>query len=855
MRRRLLHSASLLATLVFCMPPARPADDNSAIRDAAAAMQRGDFPAAEQTLRAELRARPNDALALSLLGLALDNRKKPKEADDAFRRALANAPRSPDVQSNYGFHLLFTGDEKGAREAFLKAVAADPAHYNANVQLARLALQRKSGGEALTCLKRLAANQQEAPNVAILKLQALYLAGDRAEADALVQRLSAVAQGDPRLSFALGTALADAGHPDQAEPFLTRSLAAAPADFNALYALGVTALHAGHYERARDVLETALRQQPLNVDVLYSLAYADHASNQRETAVRLLAQAAQLAPQRADVQKLLAIAMGEVGALQDSIAAWDRYVKLEPGDDFARCERGLRIALSGKFEQGIADMKWYLARHPNDADGYYYLGLGESGADLDQGLKDLDKALALRPDFADARSARGSLYYQQGKPEAALKDLEFAAARRPGDPVILDKLGQTYLALDRPADAVRALRQAVGLAPDDSRTLLHFGRALAAAGEAEESKTAMDRFRQLGPPTRVGLPAGVVEYLSLTPEQQRADYRARVEQSVARDPTDAAAQASYLKLSLDDGNLDQASAAARRIAALKPGAAALAAAGRMLLAAKQYALAEELLEQAAAAGPSAGVELDLAIAAFHTAGPGQGLRQMDRVPESARSGDYYLARAYMLDASGKSEEAVAALNQALGASSKRSDLYREAAALLAWNGRTPEALRLLDRAAQILPQDREIPLMKATTLELAGESAAAGHLLDEIQNRWPEWHAVWVARGVILATHRDFEAARQALETAFVLGAHSPEAWFYLADASLGSAPKRMEAAEKAIGQALKLAPDDPRIKSLAARIALEKSGGAAAQRNDSTASDDTPYLKRLFLEKPPQSW
>jgi len=247
MRRRLLHSASLLATLVLCMPTARPADDNSAIREAAAAMQRGDFPAAEQTLRAELRARPNDALALSLLGLALDNRKESKEADDAFRRALANAPRSPDVQSNYGFHLLFTGDEKGAREAFLKAVAADPAHYNANVQLARLALKRKSGAEALTCLKRLAASQQDSPNVAILKLQALYLAGDRAEADALVQRLSAVAQGDPRLSFALGTALADAGHPDQAEPFLTRSLAAAPADFNALYALGVTALHAGHY--------------------------------------------------------------------------------------------------------------------------------------------------------------------------------------------------------------------------------------------------------------------------------------------------------------------------------------------------------------------------------------------------------------------------------------------------------------------------------------------------------------------------------------------------------------------------------------------------------------------------------
>jgi tetratricopeptide (TPR) repeat protein len=849
-----LHSAALFATLLFFVPLARPADDDSAMRDAAAAMQRGDFPAAERSLRAELQKRPDDGLVLSLLGLTLDNLKQSKEAEDAFRRAVANAPRSPDVQSNYGIHLLSTGDENGAREAFLKAIAADPAHYAANVQLARLALERKNGADALTCLRRLPANQQDAPSVAILKLEALYLAGDKPEADALVQRLSAPAENDPRLSFALGMALSDAGHPDQAEPFLTRALAAAPADFGVLYALGVTALHAGHFERARDVLQTALRQQPQDVDALYSLAIADRALNQKEDAVRLLAQAAQLAPQRADVQKLMALVTGEVGAVPDSLAAWDRYMQLEPADDLARSERGLQFVAGGKTEQGLADLKWYVAKHPDDAEGYYNLGLGEAGLDLDQGIKDLGKALALKPDFAGAHAARGSLYYQQGSPDAALKDLEFAAAHQPAAGV-LDKLGQTYLALNRPADAVGALRKAAAMRPDDSAILLHFGRALGDAGQTEESKAVLDRFRQLGPPRRTVLPAGVVDYLGMSPEQQRADYRARVEQAVAKDPTDAAAEASYLQLSLDDGDLEHASAAARRIASLKPGAAALAAAGRMLLAAKQYALAQELLEQAAAAGPFTGVALDQAVAAFHISGPAQGLSQMDRVPESERGGDYYLARAYMLDASGKSEESLAALNQALGASSGSSDLYREAAALLLWNGHASEALRVLDRAAQTLPQDREIALMQATALELAGKSADASHRLSELQNRWPEWHAVWVASGVILAAHRDFEGARQALETAFVLGAHSPEAWFYLADASLGCVPRRMDAAEKAIAQAVKLAPGDARIQSLAARIAAEKNGGAAAQPDPSTAGADLPYMKKLFLEEPPQSW
>jgi hypothetical protein len=45
------------------------------------------------------------------------------------------------------------------------------------------------------------------------------------------------------------------------------------------------------------------------------------------------------------------------------------------------------------------------------------------------------------------------------------------------------------------------------------------------------------------------------------PQSARA-WPASPEQAIVKDPTDAAAQASYLKLSLDDGNLEQASAAA-----------------------------------------------------------------------------------------------------------------------------------------------------------------------------------------------------------------------------------------------------------------------------------------------------
>lgn len=625
---------------------------------------------------------------------------------------------------------------------------------------------------------------------------------------------------------------AKAGEFDKAEALLARALAGDPGNFKVLYNLGVAASFAGHHERAREVLETALRQQPQNVNALYSLAYVNLALKRKDAALRLVAQAAQLSPQRSDIQKLLAIVTGDLEAYADSLAAWDRYLKLEPNDDFARRERGFAAVRTGQFEPGIAELEWFLKRHPDDPVGHYELGLAESQRDPARALAHLDRALALKPGFAEARAARGGMHYRQGKPETAVADLEAAAAHRPNDAFTLDRLGQTYLALDRAADAVRVLRRAAALAPEDSTIQLHFGRALAEAGQTAESQVAMDRFRQLGPSKKRAVPAGLLEYLSLAPDRQRADYRARVEKAVGGNPRDAATQARYLQLLLEDGKLDEAAATARRIAGLKPGAAALAGAGRALLASRQYPLAKELLEQAAGESPSPEVALDLAIATFHATGAGPALQLMDRVPESGRSVDYYLARAHMLAAAGRTEDLAS-------------------------------VLELLDKAERALPGSREVLLAKATTLELAGRSGAAEPLLKQILNRWPEWHAGWVAQGIVLGNRGRFEEARRALETAVALGARSPEVHYCLAGFTLRSAPNMLDAAEAAAQQALKLAPADPWIHSLAGRIASARGEDAtAAERlreavrlNPRVSVEKPPHASRLFRERPPRDW
>ena len=767
-----------LAVMLCCLP-GRSADV-PLLQAATAALQRGDFAGAELPLRAELKLHPNDAETLSLLGFALDQQKKFPEAEMVHRRAIAAAFRSTRILANvfgrYGSHLLTTGDATGARTAFGKAIAAEPADRYANVQLAQLALRQKDaahGLEALEYLDHLPVGQREAPDVAILNLTALQLTGDRKTADTLVARLAAATQKDAKVSASIGWALTEAGQFDDAETFLAQAMATDPSNFQVLYDLGVVAIYARHYERARDVLETAVRQQPGNVDALYSLAFACSALRQPEPTLRLLARAAKLNPQRADVQRLIAVTTGELLANEDSAAAWDRYAALAPNDDTARRERGFARIHLRQFDTGIADLEWYIRKHPEDPTGHYELGLAQSTSDPTKGLVSLDRALELRPDFVAARAARGALYYVQGKPEAAVPDLESATASEPANGVILDRLGQAYRALDRLADAIRALRKAATLAPQEPTIQLHLANALAEAGESAESEALMGRYRQQRP---VQAPRDLMRYLSLTPEQQRADYRVRVEKAVKDNPADAGAQVHYLKLCLEEGQTAQAAATAHLIAGLKPGPAVLADAGHALLAARQYAPARELLREAAVADVSAGLELDLAVATFHTSGAADGLHALERVKEPDRSAGYYLYWAQMLDVSGSTKDALMALEQAIRIAPGRPDLYWQTAVILSREQRAPEALQLLDQAARILPGDPHIPVIKAMVLEAAGQTDEAEKLLDETQRRWPESSAVWMARGMIAGAHQNVEQARRALETAISLGARSPDA-------------------------------------------------------------------------------
>jgi tetratricopeptide (TPR) repeat protein len=767
-----------------------------------------------------------DLRALMVKGASLDAEQRYGEAEAYYQRALKLAPDSAQVLNNVANHYLASGDRDRARKFYIRAIAIDSNHANANLQLAQMSVDDKQGRQALAYLSHLADSEKAEPGAELLRARAFALTGQCSDASQLLAELENQASAGPNLYFSAGMAFAQCKLYDQAEQSFSRVLDTEPTNFDVLYNLGLASLEAGHVDRAISVFQTALKQRPDDPDCLYALAQAYLKQQRLVDAAALLAKAEKATPQRADVILLLAQVTARLEFFKDAAAKYDEYLRLKPGDDVARRERGFALACANQFNGALSDLEWYVRRHPRDAAGLYELGVARSAADRNGAFHELDRALVLDPGLMQARYARALLNIEEQRPTAAVEDLRLFIEREPNDYRALAHLGQAYLALDRVTDAADVLKRAVDLRPNDSLALLYYRRALVKLGRTEEAGTILSRLKRSGGAGERHRPqAGLTEYLSLSPADRRFRYLANLQRNLETHPSDAQWKVRLGQELLAEGNTAEGLQAFREVkSASSSDPRLLADCGRILLDHEQYDLALQFLEPAIKADPSlSGARLDLAIVRFHVQTPQVALSELDQTPVPDRKGDYYLLRAQLLDSMGRMQEAVEALNRGIRAAPTRSDLYLQATGFLLKHNLLHEALDLLDQASRILPDDRELLLAQVVVMELLQRRTDAQKLLTKLQTRWPEWNRPYLLNGILLEIQLKSTEARQMLETAIALGANTPEAYYYEALAIMHATPGDLGAAQTAITKALALTLKDPYVFLLAGKISLAK--------------------------------
>lgn len=710
---------------------------------------------------------------------SLDSEQKCEAAEQIYQQLLANGSPGPALINNLGNHYLGCGAPDKARLYFEQLVRINPAHVNANLQLARLAVTRKQGAKALEYLGRI---KEQDPEILLVRAEALSQAGKREAAMATLNSLAKTNSADPRILFAIGMTCGRMDLYDQAETAFNAVLAQYPDDYDVLYNLGLAALRAGHYDRAQSAFEVALRVRPDDVDSLVALARVESHMGDHSRAVYLLAQARKLTPQRPDVLLALAQAAQAASFLGDAVLAYDEYLKLRPDDEISRRDRAFTLGYgdAGRAE-GIRELAAYIRRHPKDAIGYFDLAQISYHADRLQALDLVSTAVRLNPSFEPARFVRAWLLHRLGREEEALTDLQAAVRLNPLDALAFDELGLVYMNLDKPEDAQRALRQAVVISPDQPSILVHLARTLVDSGHPEEAQPFFDRFRKLQPegPPHPREEAGIIESATLTPAERSAHTIERLRQLVQNTPTDASLQLTLGSLLLESGKPGDAEVPFRDLLALNPPNAMLQKAGRTLLAHERYTLATEILRRAASQSPAANV--DLAIATFYSEGPEPALKVLENVPYGVNRGDTLLMQAKILDAAGQPAEAEQLIGRGLRYTISRPRLAEESALLLLRHGQAEKAFHLVGDALRSNPDDPELMLVKAVVLAALQESAEAVKVVKEIETRWPEWDRAYVMQGLLLERDAKLSEARRSFQIALALGTREPAAQCALA--------------------------------------------------------------------------
>jgi tetratricopeptide (TPR) repeat protein len=110
-----------------------------------------------------------------------------------------------------------------------------------------------------------------------------------------------------------------------------------------------------------------------------------------------------------------------------------------------------------------------------------------------EALDSFDRALALQPDHVGLRNNRAALLQEDGRIEEALADYERALALQPDYPEALNNRGIIRYELGRFADAVADYDRAIALRPDYAHALSNRGNALGKLARHEEALASYDR--------------------------------------------------------------------------------------------------------------------------------------------------------------------------------------------------------------------------------------------------------------------------------------------------------------------------------------------------------------------------
>ena len=386
---------------------------------AMAAQDRGDLATAEALLSKLHAAHPGIFAVDESLGLLYAQRGDFSQALPLLKTAAHEQPSNDAAHANLGAALYSLHRNAEAIAEFQRAVQLNPSNGQAQQSLGRVLMEEHRAADAAAALT---AALRLTPGDADLQLDcvtALLDAKRLTEARKILADF-ADAEHSARAQALLGEADEQAKDFASAVKHFSRAVELEPSEENA-WQLSLELLRHWTFDAAEKELEAATAKFPESKRMRYGLAAAYYGDAQYPQAISVFADLLASEPENATVAEMLGISCNAVmQAISPRCAALVAYAQAHPADAKVATYAASSLLAQEGNEQNVALarklLEGALATDPNLAEAQFQMGvILQNGADWKGSVPYLERAVKLKPEYAQAHYRLARAYWRTGR--------------------------------------------------------------------------------------------------------------------------------------------------------------------------------------------------------------------------------------------------------------------------------------------------------------------------------------------------------------------------------------------------------------------------------------------------------
>jgi len=246
---------------------------------------------------------------------------------------------------------------------------------------------------------------------------------------------------------------------------------------------------AGKLQEAHRLYAAILKAQPKNPDANHNMGLLTIGDGKIELALPFFKTALETNPSIAQFWYSYIVALIKLERLVDAKSILDQSKS-----------KGIKGFDFDQLEQRLNDVSKALAIKPNDADAYYNMGnaLKKQGK-LEEAIEAYNKALAIKPNDADAYNNMGIALQEQSKLEEAIEAYNKVLAIKPDYAVAYYNMGIALKDQGKLEEAIEAYNKALAIKPDYADAYNNMGISLQEQGKLEEALESYNKAIAIKP--------------------------------------------------------------------------------------------------------------------------------------------------------------------------------------------------------------------------------------------------------------------------------------------------------------------------------------------------------------------